>query len=110
MDAISKYFAWWLKDRFTYKGDLYTVSSEGGNAIKLPFTKRTITILFGAKMVIRLLLHQTATATFDVFLMDAAGGPAARLTYHSNDEIPFDFSSDGSKVVFGTTRLDIRFT
>ena len=38
--------------------------------------------------------------------MPATGGPAKRLTFHSNDEIPYSFTPDGKSVVFGGLRQD----
>jgi Tol biopolymer transport system component len=38
--------------------------------------------------------------------MEAGGGPATRLTYHSNDESPYSFSADDGEVVFGAVRQD----
>jgi len=43
---------------------------------------------------------------FDVFTIPAAGGSATRLTYHSASDFPSDFSPDGRKVVFTSSRLD----
>ena len=45
---------------------------------------------------------------FDVFVMDANGGAATRLTFHSNDESPFTFSSDNNSVIFGAQRMDTK--
>ncbi len=42
---------------------------------------------------------------FDVYLIPSAGGEARRLTWHSADEFPYDFSVDKG-VIFGAVRLD----
>ncbi|RYY21829.1 MAG: peptidase S41, partial [Chitinophagaceae bacterium] len=44
---------------------------------------------------------------FDVFVMPSSGGEAKRLTYHSANDLPYDFTPDGKSIVFGTTRNDI---
>jgi Tol biopolymer transport system component len=44
---------------------------------------------------------------FDVFVMPATGGEAKRLTYHSANDFPYDFTPDGKSVLFGTNRNDI---
>ena len=44
---------------------------------------------------------------FDVYVMPVAGGEANRLTYHSANDIPYDFTPDGKSVLFGTSRNDI---
>jgi tricorn protease len=43
---------------------------------------------------------------FDVFVMPAEGGPAQRLTYHSSNDFPSDFSVDNQHVLFSSARLD----
>ena len=66
---------------FTYAGDLYTVSKAGGVARKLTSDK-------GFEMFAKISpdgKHIAFTGQFDgnteVYVMDAAGGPAKRLTY-----------------------------
>jgi Tol biopolymer transport system component len=44
---------------------------------------------------------------FDVFIMPSSGGEAKRLTYHSANDYPYDFTPDNKKVLFGTNRNDI---
>jgi Tol biopolymer transport system component len=39
--------------------------------------------------------------------MPSTGGEAKRLTYHSANDLPNDFSPDGKTVLFSTTRNDI---
>jgi len=42
----------------------------------------------------------------DVYVMPASGGKAKRLTYHSSNDIPQDFSKDGKEVLFISSRMD----
>lgn len=92
---------------FTYKGDLYTVASTGGEANQITFHEahdyKPVWSSDGQKIA----FASDRYGNFDIFLMDAAGGPADRLTFHSNDEQPFDFSSDGKRVIFGAVRMDL---
>ncbi|MFO7929360.1 MAG: hypothetical protein R6U35_06815, partial [Candidatus Humimicrobiaceae bacterium] len=44
---------------------------------------------------------------FDIYVMDAEGGPAERLTFHSADEHPYTFSEDDAAILFGAARLDV---
>jgi tricorn protease len=44
---------------------------------------------------------------FDVFVMNADGGEAERLTYHSNNEKPGDFTIDNTAVIFSALRQDL---
>ena len=92
---------------FTYKGDLYSVPSDGGEAKQLTFHEAHDFKAVWSKDGEKLAFASDRYGNFDIFLMDATGGPAERLTFHSNDELPFDFSADGSSVIFGATRMDI---
>ncbi|MDF2157748.1 S41 family peptidase [Algoriphagus sp. CAU 1675] len=92
---------------FTYKGDLYTVPSTGGDAKQITFHEahdyKAIWSPDGSKIA----FASDRYGNFDIFIMEAEGGPATRLTYHSNDESPYEFSNDGNKVIFGAVRMDI---
>ncbi|MFC3414726.1 S41 family peptidase [Algoriphagus hitonicola] len=92
---------------FTYKGDLYTVASAGGEAKQITFHEAHDYKPVWNQQGDKIAFASDRYGNFDVFIMDAVGGPAERLTYHSNDELPFDFSADGSAVIFGATRMDI---
>jgi Tol biopolymer transport system component/C-terminal processing protease CtpA/Prc len=92
---------------FTYKGDLFLVSSKGGEARQLTFHEAHDYKAVWSRDGKQLAFASDRYGNFDIFVMDAGGGPATRLTYHSNDEIPYDFSSDDQKVIFGTSRMDI---
>lgn len=92
---------------FTYKGDLYTVASAGGEARQITFHEAHDYQPIWSPQGDKIAFASDRYGNFDVFIMDAAGGPADRLTYHSNDESPYDFSADGAEVIFGATRMDI---
>ncbi|MBN3582203.1 PD40 domain-containing protein [Algoriphagus aestuarii] len=92
---------------FTFKGDLYLVSSTGGSAKQITFHEAHDYKPVWSKDGNQIAFASDRYGNFDVFIMDAQGGPATRLTYHSNDEQPFDFSADDQQVIFGATRMDI---
>ena len=91
---------------FTYKGDLFRVPVEGGNAIQLTFHESHDYMPVWSKDGTKLAFASDRYGNFDVYLMDAMGGPAKRLTYHSNDESPYSFNADDSQVLFGALRQD----
>lgn len=91
---------------FTYKGDLYTVSSNGGRAQQLTFHKAHDYAATWSKDGKQLAFASNRYGNFDVFTMPALGGPATRLTFHSNNEKPYSFAPDGKAVVFGALRQD----
>lgn len=91
---------------FTYQGDLYRVSSEGGDATRLTFHEAHDYMPVWSHNGDKIAFASDRYGNFDVFVMDALGGPAERLTYHSNDESPYSFSYDDQHVIFGAVRQD----
>ncbi len=91
---------------FTYRGDLYRVSVDGGEAV--PLTTHTghdfMPVWSPDGRHIAFASHRYGN--FNVFLMPAEGGEARRLTWHSSDEFPYAFTPDGAHVVFGAARLN----
>lgn len=91
---------------FTYKGDIYKVSSEGGKAIQLTFHNahdyKAIWNRDGSKLA----FASNRYGNFDIYVMSSNGGNATRLTYHSNDEFPYSFSKNDKEIVFGALRQD----
>ncbi|HKK77501.1 MAG TPA: S41 family peptidase [Saprospiraceae bacterium] len=91
---------------FTYKGDLFRVPVEGGTAVQLTFHQSHDYMPVWSKDGKKLAFASDRYGNFDVYLMDAMGGPAKRLTYHSNDESPYTFTAEDSDVIFGALRQD----
>ena len=92
---------------FTYKGDLYSVPTSGGEAKQLTFHEAHDYMPVWSNDSKKLAFASDRYGNFDVFIMDALGGPAERLTFHSNDENPYDFSADNKAVIFGGVRQDL---
>ncbi|MDE6878379.1 MAG: peptidase S41 [Odoribacter sp.] len=85
---------------FNYKGDIYTVSSEGGRATQL-----TTHPAYDGQAVWSPDSKSIAFASdreggMDVYLVDATGGTPKRLTWNSTSEVPITFTPDGKKVLF----------
>lgn len=92
---------------FTYKGDLYSVPTSGGEAKQLTFHEAHDYMPVWSNDGKKIAFASDRYGNFDVFLMPAQGGPAERLTFHSNDENPYDFSADNKYVLFGAVRQDL---
>lgn len=92
---------------FTYMGDLYRVSADGGDALQLTFHVAHDYMPVWSKDGKSIAFASDRYGNFDVYLMDALGGPAERLTFHSNDESPYSFSADNKSVLFGAVRQDL---
>lgn len=92
---------------FTYKGDLYTVSSQGGDAKQITFHEAHDFMPVWSNDSKSIAFASDRYGNFDIFIMPTEGGAANRLTYHSNDEFPYSFSADGENVIFGGVRQDL---
>ncbi|MEM6540955.1 MAG: peptidase S41, partial [Bacteroidota bacterium] len=91
---------------FTYKGNLFRVPVNGGTATQLTFHKAHDYKAVWNKAGSKIAFASDRYGNFDVFVMDAQGGEAKRLTYHSNDEVPYTFSHEDTEVLFGAVRQD----
>jgi len=91
---------------FSYKGDLWKVSTNGGTAtaitqndaydFKPVWSPDGKTIAFASDRY----------GNFDIFTISANGGVPKRLTYYSGREVPNSFTPDGSKILFKATIED----
>jgi len=107
----------WLRDikispdgsqiAFTYKGDIYTVSAEGGKARRVTATPDDIesspiwspdgkTLAFASSH------HGSA----DIFTVNTDGSGLRRLTSYSSSERPEAFSPDGKLIYFSAAIQD----
>ena len=77
---------------FTYKGDLYRVPPEGGQAQQLTFHEAHDFMPVWSNDGTKIAFASDRYGNFDIYVMDSDGGPAERLTYHSSDEFPHSFS------------------
>lgn len=91
---------------FTFKGNIYKVSSDGGLATQLTFHEAHDYKAVWSNDGSELAFASDRYGNFDIFLMSESGGSAERLTFHSNDEIPYTFSADDSEILFGAVRQD----
>ena len=91
---------------FTYKGDLYLVSSGGGVARPLTMHEAHDYMPVWSPDGSQVAFASDRYGNFDLFVMSVKGGEPRRLTYHSAPESPFAFSPDGQSIVFGAARMD----
>lgn len=91
---------------FCFHGDIWRVPTSGGEAIALTtneaYDYAPVWSHDGRSIAFASLRYGNA----DVFVMSATGGAPTRLTYHSNGEVPMDFSQDDKHVLFQGTRQD----
>ncbi|GAA4239454.1 S41 family peptidase [Postechiella marina] len=89
---------------FSYHGNLYTVSIDGGVAMAITtgdaydgypvWSKDGKTIAFASDRY----------GNFDVYIIPAKGGMSKRLTFNSANDYPYDFTVDSKLVLFGSGR------
>lgn len=92
---------------FEYKGNIFKVSTKGGQATPLTITSDYNGYPIWSHDSKTIAFASDRYGNFDVFTMSANGGAATRLTYNSDKDIPYDFSKDDQKVLFGSNRHDI---
>src|SRR5437870_10411640 len=89
---------------FSYAGDLWTVSRQGGAAARLTagagiesnpvFSPDGATIAFTGEY----------DGNVDVYTVPAAGGVPKRLTWHPSSDVVLGWSPDGKKILFSSNR------
>lgn len=86
---------------FTYQGDIYKVSSQGGQATRL-----TTNGAYDYKPIWSPDGKHIAFASdrngmgMNLYIMDSNGGEAKLLTQHTGSKVPYSFTPDGKHILF----------
>ena len=91
---------------FAFRGHLFTVPSDGGNAVPLTASPSHDYQPVWSPDSQNVAYASDAYGNFDVFVVPATGGNALRLTTFSNNEVPTGFAPDGKSVLFAGHRQD----
>ncbi|QNL20507.1 PD40 domain-containing protein [Hyphobacterium sp. CCMP332] len=91
---------------FSYKGDIYKVSSSGGEAKQLTVHEAYDAYPIWSNDAQKIAFASKRFGNYDIYIMSSDGGKTTRLTYHSSNDYPGDFSKDNSKIIFTSARLD----
>ena len=92
---------------FSYKGDLYKVSSSGGSAFPLTLHVAHDYMPVWSHDGKWIAFASDRFGNFDVYIMPSEGGDPKRLTFNSAADYPYDFSPDNKEVIFGSGRNDL---
>ncbi len=112
----SKEFAQWKrypvispdgsKIAFSYQGDLFVVSSNGGTPIQLTRHEAYDFNPVWSPDGKYIAFASDRFGNFDIFIIPANGGKSKRLTFHSASDIPSGWTSDSKFVLFSSARMD----
>lgn len=89
---------------FGYKGDIYLVSSNGGQAIPLTLNEAQDMMPVWSRDSKTIAFASNRYGNFDVFTLPLTGGTPTRLTFNSANDYPYDFGPDNKTVIFGSSR------
>lgn len=92
---------------FTYKGDIYTVPTSGGQANRLTFHEAHDYKAVWSSDNQQIAFASNRFGNFDIHVMPALGGKSQRLTFHSSDEEPYTFASNNQQILFKGQRMDL---
>lgn len=86
---------------FTYRGDIYKVSTQGGAAVRLTSHSAYECYPVWSPDSKRIAFTSDRNRLgSNIYIMDADGGGAKILTMHSGSEIPYSFTPDGEHILF----------
>ncbi len=94
------------KVAFSYQGDIFVVSSEGGRALQLTRHVGHDTQPIWTPDSKNIVFASDRHGNFDIYKMAADGGQVERLTYYSGTENPESVSPDGKYVLFSAIIQD----
>ena len=89
---------------FSWRGDLWTVPVSGGEARLLTSHGAYEGWPVWSPGSQHVAFASDRHGQLDVFVIAAGGGVPTRLTFHSADDVPADFASDGSRIFFESDR------
>ena len=90
---------------FTFGGDIWVVARSGGEAhLLVASAGQPLFSPDGTKVA----FTKAVEGNTDVYVVDAAGGVPTRLTYHPEPDVALGWTPDGSRVLFGSSRVTFR--
>ncbi len=90
---------------FSYAGDLWTVSREGGDATRLTAGAGVEANPVFSPDGTRIAFSGEYDGNVDVYVVPAAGGVPRRLTYHPSTDVVVGWTPDGKEIIFSSNRM-----
>ncbi|HEX7023326.1 MAG TPA: PDZ domain-containing protein, partial [Gemmatimonadales bacterium] len=91
---------------FAYGGDLWTARLDGSDVRRLSSADGDETSPVFSRDGRWIAFAGNYDGNVDVYLVPSSGGEPKRLTWHPGNDIPQDFTPDGSRVLFTSNRAD----
>ena len=85
---------------FSYKGDIYVVSSDGGQARQITSNKAYDYSPIWAPDGKTIAFASDRYGNFDIYTVSVKGGVPKRVTTHSAKDTPWTFTQDGKNIIF----------
>jgi tricorn protease len=89
---------------FTYAGDIWIVSKEGGTANKLSSPEGEETFARFSPDGTQIAFTANYDGNDDIYILPASGGTVQRLTYHGGNDQILDWHPDGNRLLFASSR------
>ena len=91
---------------FSYKGDIYIVSSEGGQARQITSNKAYDYSPIWSPDGKTIAFASDRYGNFDIYIVSVRGGTPKRVTTHSSKDTPWTFTPDGKNILFSSIVQD----
>lgn len=91
---------------FTYKGDIYKVATQGGDATRLTALDSYESMPIWSPDGKTIAFLSDRNGGQDIFTMSVNGGKATRITFSSELETPEAFTPDGKHIIFSAALQD----
>ena len=93
---------------FSYAGDLWSVSRDGGEAKRITASPGNEADPIFSPDGTQILFTGDYDGNTDVFVVPAAGGTPRRMTYHPGPDFAAGWTPDGGRILFGSNRTSQR--